>query len=233
MKLLVGIDTETTTASPETAELLQIGAAVLHVDTGIIDIVMNVHCKPRSNEIPEDASNIHGIYMEQLVYKPYDVMASWQLDLLLKDIADGAGVCLVTYNGKSFDLPVLQRYGIMPNMPHIDVYHIVQRRLWQHGLKLTEVYESYLGVDLDEAHDAIPDIMATLAILRRFMAEVGWTAEQVIQWLETPIVLDVCPFGKHKGTAFQDIPKGYLRWCRENWDNPSPDLAHTLDFYLQ
>lgn len=233
MKLLVGIDTETTTAHPETAELLQIGAAAFHVDTGVINVIMNALCRPTSNEIPEDASNIHGIYMEQLIYKPYDQMVAWQLGLMLKDIVSETTPCLVTYNGESFDLPILHRYGILTDIPHIDVYRIVQRQLWPHGLKLTEVYESYVGQELDEAHDAVPDILATIAILNKFRLESKMSIEEVVNWLREPIILTICPFGKHKGIPFSDIPRGYLRWCKENWGNPSPDLAHTLDFYLQ
>lgn len=233
MKLLIGLDTETTSANPETAELLQIGAAAFYLDTGVTNIVMNTLCKPSSNEIPSEASDIHGIHMEHLVYKPYDKIVAWQLSLILKDIADETPFCLVTYNGETFDLPILQRYDILTDMPHIDVYRIVQRRLWSYGLKLTEVYENYIGQDLDEAHDAVPDILATIAILRKFMHDNSMTLQDVVEWLQDPIVLETCPFGKHKGKSFNDIPKGYLRWCKENWTNPSPDLAHTLDFYLQ
>lgn len=37
--------------------------------------------------------------------------------------------------------------------------------------------------------------------------------------IEPPKDLDPFPFGKYKGTPYQDVPVNYLHWCHHNTDS--------------
>lgn len=232
--LLIGLDTETTGTDPATAELLQLGMVSHSTRSGKSHVVMNQRCRPSSGKIPAEASEIHGIYMTDVEHQPSDWHVCWLLQLAFKDILeDESDVCLVTYNGEHYDVPVIERYRVDVKMPHIDVYRLVQRHLWEHGLKLGEVYQNYVGKELDGAHDAIHDVHATLAILCKYLEETGKRTMQVVEELAKPALLPQMYFGKHQGTPFHKIPRGYLRWMKENLTHPSMDLSYTIDYYLE
>ncbi len=48
--------------------------------------------------------------------------------------------CLITFNGSSFDLPIIQRNfpGVLPEVPHLDVRHICAQAGLKGGLKAIE-----------------------------------------------------------------------------------------------
>lgn len=231
-KTLVGLDLETTHATPGLAEIIQIGAVMSSPDTWDMEVLFNQKSRPKSGEISHEATAIHGVAMEHLKYAPMDIMSVTSFTSLVH--LGLKNVVLVTYNGEHYDLPILRRYGASLNFPHIDVFRIVQRTegLFKHGLKLSEVHNGALGEPLEGAHDAIPDIIGTLNILRWFMETNNLSLEGVTEWINTPRVLDVCYFGKHARKPFSEVPTGYLRWVKDNWDTLSPDMALTLERYL-
>ncbi len=59
-------------------------------------------------------------------------------DLLKRELSQYK--LLVTFNGASFDIPVIQRYfkDIVPNIPHIDLRSVCTRIGWTGGLKKIE-----------------------------------------------------------------------------------------------
>ncbi|HLD04220.1 MAG TPA: ribonuclease H-like domain-containing protein [Candidatus Nanoarchaeia archaeon] len=59
-------------------------------------------------------------------------------DLLKRELSQYK--LLITFNGASFDLPVIQRYfkDILPNIPHIDLRSVCTRIGWTGGLKKIE-----------------------------------------------------------------------------------------------
>ena len=122
--ILVALDTETTDKYPSTAEIVQI-AAVGSTAKGDKDVLYNGLCCPSSGEISVEASEIHGYYIEDLKQYPCDLYASWYLEQLLKDMQAEATMILVTYNGESYDLPILKRYGVKSYTHHIDLYRLV------------------------------------------------------------------------------------------------------------
>jgi len=48
--------------------------------------------------------------------------------------------------------------------------------------------------------------------------------EQIIGWLEEPIIIHTMPFGKHKGQKMQDVPLSYWQWALENMNSLQEDL---------
>lgn len=120
-------------------------------------------CNP---EVPIDpsATSVHGYTNEMVADKPtFNQVAIQVLNFL-----DGCSA-LVTYNGNKFDLPMLWhefgRSGIdwdYRKYKFIDVYGMVQRL---HPRTLSAMYKYYTGQDLESAHNASNDVVATMSIL--------------------------------------------------------------------
>lgn len=66
--------------------------------------------------------------------------------------------CIITFNGSSFDLPIIERAfpGLLPDVPHLDLRHICSQAGLRGGLKAierhlgigrTEAIEGYSGAD--------------------------------------------------------------------------------------
>jgi len=230
--MLLAIDTETTGVDHTTADIVQIAAVSLK-PTGGREIVMNSLCYPESNMIPEEASNVHGVFIEHVAGMVSDVRLAKTLRAVVGTFQPSTILTLVTYNGCNYDLPLLSRKGChLLNHDHIDVYHLVQRDLHSYGLKLSEVYENYIGRPLDGAHEATADCHACITILQKFCEEREMDEQMLIDYMAKPVLLDAFPFGKHKGKEFGNIPRGYLRWARDNFNNVSPDMAFTLQAHV-
>lgn len=116
-------------------------------------------------EIPKEATEIHGISNEMVKDEP----TFNQVAKSLFEILDGCDIC--GYNSDSFDVPLLMeefnRAGIEYPAPgaaltFIDVLKL-ERKLNSH--KLADTYKRYTGRELEGAHDALNDVIATQEIL--------------------------------------------------------------------
>ena len=77
------------------------------------------------------------------------------------------------------------------------------------------VLRYWLGMELDPElamppHRAQPDAYVTAQILVRLLAEVS--VEDMVAWTEEPRVMPRITFGKHRGSAWPDVPTDYLNW---------------------
>lgn len=92
-------------------------------------------------------------------------------------------------------------------------------------------------------HRALPDAIVTAYLLLYELAEVikrskepdSITVHGLIEWIEKPILLSVCRFGKHKGTKWSAVPKDYLQWALSpnGMTDMDVDLRFTIEHYLQ
>lgn len=232
-KLLVGFDTETTGKDPATAEVVQLAAVSMCPETFDINVLFNQTSYPTTGVLPKEASEVHGLYLKQLVYQPRDPWSVKAFVSLLDSLIDH-DIFLVTYNGESYDVPVIAKLEKnINNYKHIDVYRIVQRtpELFKHGLSLGDVYEGVTQEVLGGAHEAVVDVIGTFQVMKHAMELLDMGAGELHAWLEVPQVLEVCYFGKHKGKLFKDIPAGYLSWVKKNWTDIPPDLMATINEY--
>ena len=78
-------------------------------------------------------------------------------------------------------------------------------------------------------HSALYDAVTTAGVLIKLLAE--RTVEELVVISNNPVLLRTMPFGKHRGEAFKDVPKDYLRWLNRQTDL-SEDLKHTLEHHL-
>lgn len=114
--------------------------------------------------IPEEASNVHGIYDD-------DVKDSPKFKDVAKNIAkDFEGCDIAGFNSNRFDVPLLAeeflRAGVNIDLARhrfIDVqviYHKKEQRT------LSAAYQFYCGKNLEDAHTALADTCATYEVLK-------------------------------------------------------------------
>ena len=179
--------------------------------------------------IPEESSNIHCIYDEDVANCP-------TFKEVAKNIArDIEGADLAGFNSNRFDIPVLAeeflRAGVdidMSKRKFIDVqviFHKMEQRT------LSAAYKFYCDRNLDDAHTAEADTRATYEVLKAqldrypelqndmaFLADFSSYSKNVD--FAGRVVLDdndveVFNFGKYKGISVSDVFKkdpGYYSW---------------------
>lgn len=153
---MVILDVETTGLSITSSRIVQI--AIIKGEERK-KLLINPECP-----IPAETTAIHGITDEMVKGAPTFKQVSKSL---LAYIGDET---IVGYNSNSFDIPLLMeefvRAGLeldMSNRETIDVYRnecIINPR------NLAAVYKRLTGKDLDDAHDALADTIATEEILK-------------------------------------------------------------------
>lgn len=92
-----------------------------------------------------------------------------------------------------------------------------------------------LGLDLPDdlampPHRAGPDSFVTAHILSRFLSTTR--VRDLVQWTLEPRFLARCPFGKHKGAAWDQIPADYLDWMLKQVDMDG-DAKHAAALELE
>lgn len=164
---MVVIDLETTSNKADSARIVSI-SAIRITPEGKMDklyLVLNPEAP-----IDPKASETHGFYEDDVK----DCPTFKQKAVAIHNHISGCGV-YVTYNGNRFDLPILSRQlseaGLslpLEDIDIIDVFGLVTRL---NPRTLTAMVKQYLGEDLEGAHDASVDTMATVRLLYK-MAQV-------------------------------------------------------------
>lgn len=187
-------------------------------------------------EIPKEASDVHGITNEKVVTEPTFKELSSQVNEMIK------GCDLAGFNSNRFDIPLLAeellRVGVdfdMKNRVAIDVQVIFHKKEQR---TLSAGYKFYCGKDLENAHSAEADTMATYEILLAQLEKYN-DLENDVQSLSTYsshhkradfagfIQFDeneeeCFTFGKYKGRKVTDVlaeNPGYYAWI-QNADFP-------------
>lgn len=178
--------------------------------------------------IPKSASDVHGITDEMVKDAPTFKQIAKSLYALMN------GRDLLTFNGNAFDVPLLinefARCGIdfdVSGVQLIDASNIYRRL---NPRDLASAYKQYTGLELDGAHDAANDVMAT-EVLFRAMCE---RHKEELEGMDLDLYsnydkkrLDIGGFflqdsdgnvifakGKHKGELASSQPS-YLKWMIE------------------
>lgn len=194
--------------------------------------LMNTLVRP-GELIPDEVIKIHGITNDMVRGAPDYAVVAWTAHLLHNSFQPEY---LVTFNGQTFDEPILDRCmggKVFPGAKHIDVLSAAYRYL--PGLpsyKLGGLYQELLGWPLENAHDASADVNATLDLLKAIRVRIGMTLEQLAADMETPKPFAVMPFGKFRGCLLRDVDKGWAIWALKNFDSIRPDLKLSLDMIV-
>ncbi|MCS6934675.1 MAG: 3'-5' exonuclease [Chitinophagales bacterium] len=204
--------------------------AVLRINTNGEKISKTYRLNPEI-PIPPEASQVHGIYDEDVATCPkFKEIAGELYDLL--NPCDLAG-----FNSNKFDIPMLVeeflRSGYnfsLDNRSMVDVL-----RIYTHFEKrnLESAYLYYCNKTLQNAHSAAADVEATyeilLAQLERYSELPGSVAElhnisndeRIIDSARRFVYQDDKPvfnFGKYKGRSVEDVLRhdpGYFNWMMD------------------
>ena len=179
--------------------------------------------------IPPEIVAVHGITNERVANEPTFRQLSHEIYRMIKD-SDLAG-----FNSDRFDIPLLAeemlRAGVdfdMKNMVSVDVqtiFHKMEKRT------LAAAYTFYCGKQLEDAHSAEADTLATYEVLLAQLERYPELENNVRKLAEFSshrqfadfagfIALDkegeeVFSFGKHKGARVREVldkEPGYFGW---------------------
>ncbi|WP_075343076.1 3'-5' exonuclease [Tenacibaculum agarivorans] len=183
-------------------------------------------------EISEQATAVHGITNEKVVNEPTFKELAEKINEMIAD-ADLAG-----FNSNRFDIPLLAeellRAGIdfdMENRKAVDVQVIFHKKEQR---TLSAGYKFYCGKDLEDAHSAEADTMATYEILKAQLDKYDDIENSVEVLSEFSshtkradfagfILFDdneqeIFSFGKYKGRTVEEVLKenpGYNSWIQQ------------------
>jgi len=224
-KPLAVFDLETTGTYVRSDRIVEI--AILRIDTDGTATYKVRRLNPEI-PIPEDATAVHGI-------SDADVAAEPTFNQVAKSLAAFLEGCeLVGFNLRRFDIPILQEEFARADVKFelagrsvIDactIFKMNERR------NLAAAYTFYCGKDLEGAHSAGADTLATMEILLRQMgrySELPGTASELHEYCRDPSWVDedgkfkwrggeaVFSFGKHAGAPLREVAEtapDYLDW---------------------
>jgi DNA polymerase-3 subunit epsilon len=228
MTRLIFYDTETTGVRPDRDRIIEIAAYDATLNRTFCSFV-----QPQV-PIPPEASAICNITDEMVKDAP--LFKSVALDFL--EFCQG-DVLLVAHNNDAFDKLFLEeefkRAGLeLPQFRYIDSLKWARkyrRDLPRHGLQyLREAY----GIEANQAHRALDDVMVLARIFLLMIDDL--TISDVMERLQAPQDVSTMPFGKHRGTPLERLPKNYVEWLAssgalEKSDNQT--LKKALSVYFQ
>jgi len=159
---IIFFDLETTGVNIVKDRIVQIGMIKVFAD-GSEQIEKSRLVNPEML-IPKEAMDVHGITDEMVENEP-------AFKQIAKGLADFMKGCdLGGFNSNSFDIPLLceefSRAGVefnMDNIKFVDSFKIFQK---MEKRDLTSAYKFYCGKKLENAHDAIVDIKATIEVFK-------------------------------------------------------------------
>jgi exodeoxyribonuclease X len=133
--------------------------------------------------------------------------------------------------------------GFLPDLtdrPWLDTYRMAKRYLPELPHHTNQYLRYHLKLDVPRdipAHRALGDCIVTAALLRWLLAgparadfERMGTKEFEL-FIDGPLPLTVCNFGKHAGKKWADVPRDYLQWM-ERTGGFDPDVMFTAKRYL-
>jgi DNA polymerase III epsilon subunit-like protein len=236
---LIGFDLESTGISVTKDKPVQ--ACLVLRQPGVNRVLMNTLVNPCMPIHPE-ATKVHHISDHHVRSMPDYAMVAWQIKLLVESLGP---VTLVTFNGNSFDVPMINNCLGEPvfKVGHIDVLRFARHHFPEvrgnrskGGKTLGELYEIFCGRPLEGAHDAAADVIGTLDVLEAMRKKSAMTVERLVEEQAKAKPYAVMPIGKHAGQLISDVPRSWAQWMVNNArENASPldcDLQATVDAIL-
>lgn len=222
---LAVIDLETTGINLAVDRIVELAIVKVHPDGS--RLVKRKLVNPQM-PIPKISSDVHGITDDMVKDAPSFKQIANEIRQFL-DHCDLAG-----YNSNRFDIPMLVEEFLRSGLDfdvasrHLldvqKIYHMMEPRT------LSAAYKFYCGKDLDNAHSAEADAIATFEILESQLqkyAQAGTTVESVIKFTGQEQIVDfarrfimengieIFNFGKHKGKPVTEVLKAepqYYDW---------------------
>ena len=224
-------DLETTGVDPDVDRIVQFAA--IKYTNGISVRECSYYCDPEM-QISLGAMQVHGITNEYASQYPvFPVIADTVYALLNNSVWAG-------YNNMAFDVPLLlnefECYGLTPPRPAgiIDGYKLFLNFDGPAGKgmrTLAAAHMQYCGSALENAHNALYDIKATIRVIENMIIQHNGTLETFMQVSEAvnnnidrrgffkfvgTKHIAKCACGKYKGVRLEEVPISYLDWIASN-----------------
>ena len=227
---LAFFDLETTGVNVATDRIVEISILKVHPNGNKDSLTRRVN---PTIPIPLQASEVHGIYDVDVIDCPTFV----ELSNEILEFINGAD--LAGYNSNKFDIPVLVEEFLRAKVD-IDfsgkkcvdvqtIFHKMEQRT------LSAAYKFYCNKDIENAHSAEADILATYEVLEaqlekykeleptsEFLHEFSNFGNNSVDFAKRIVLNDnneeVFNFGKHKGKSVVDIFKkepSYYSWMMQ------------------
>lgn len=239
---IVAFDVETTGLSQTEDYVIQLSAVKFEKFTYKRVKEFNHYIKPiRAYEIKQGAFEAHGLTKE-FIEKNGVPLAEVAQEFV--DMFDDADV--LTFNGNRFDVNMIYKdllmIGIefpMEGKIFYDSYGIETRL---NPRKLSNVYFNYTGFCLEDAHNSMADVDATIEVFKHqleVLNEDNETGEEVDDWSENHLYSPegsirnassgseperiVFNIGKYKDQEFMSVCKtdpGYISWFKDKVASP-------------
>lgn len=222
---LAVIDLETTGINLAVDRIVEL--AIVKVQPDGSRIVKRKLVNPQM-PIPKVSSDVHGITDDMVKDAPSFKQVANEIRQFL-DNSDLAG-----YNSNRFDIPMLVEEFLRSGLEFdVTTRHLLDVQKLYHMMEprtLSAAYKFYCGKDLDNAHSAEVDAMATFEILESQLerySQAGTTVESIIKFTGQEQIVDfarrfimengveIFNFGKHKGKPVTDVLKAepqYYDW---------------------
>ena len=226
-KPIVFFDLETTGVDPFNDRIVQIGC--IRIQTNGSKTEKEWLINP-GIPIPAAVSQIHGITDDMVKDSPH-------LGDIAQELRDMFfSVDLGGYNAKNFDIPLLVqeffRIGLTLNIEDIKIVDPMKIFQIKEPRTLTAAYKKFCNKELDNAHNAMADIRATLAVLEAQIDHYedvpntiedihefcfptdpdAYDAEGKLRYIDGHLTIN---FGKNKGRTLQELAltdPTYLEW---------------------
>lgn len=237
---IVAFDFETTGLNPETDFIVQIGLVKFNSTTYEKLEMRKYYILPNNGdfEVSPEAQAIHGITKEFLIENGKNFKEVWP------EVSAFIGNCdMLSYNGNHFDVPFLYntliKNGLEFDFEHRHFYDalVVERK--RHSNKLEDVYKRYTGKTLDDAHDALADVNATVDIFNLQRQDTSYSdivdedfyivsPEDFLKKNENGDL--VFTKGKYSGKTTNEICKqdpSYIKWVFEKFSTMTKNSIKT------
>lgn len=234
-KYIVCWDIETTGLNPKEDFIIQLAYAKFSKENYEVIDSNKWYIKPTHKyTISPSAEAVHGLSKEFIEKNgTYFVNISKEFFNVIKD-AD-----LLTYNGNSFDIKFLyeecKRWGLDLDIDSKNFYDSFSMECRFQPRNLSSVYKKYTGKDLEDAHDALSDVMGTVEIFKHQMQSFNLSYDEIDTWQENSLLTPdgtirnaaaagdelriVFAVGKYKDSEFMQVFKqdpNYIKWYTEN-----------------
>lgn len=234
---IIILDTETTGVLEED-RIIQLSYLVTDMQ-GNIEEVHNEFCQAPL-AIKFDAMAIHHITPEMLEGKP--LCTELQGFKRLNELNHPDNIIVI--QSAEFDLDMLAKEGFNSQMRLVDTFrvhryfyheapHGLQYNRYALGLYRKEKEQTQaLGVSI-AAHDALGDVI----VLKNFYDHLllAHPQEEMIELCSRPILMEIMPFGKHKGKRIEDVAvneRKSLAFMLDTFDLDQ-DLRYSFEYYYE
>jgi DNA polymerase-3 subunit epsilon len=247
MKNIVAFDVETTGTDSSNDVIIQLAAVKFDKDFNRLDSYC-CYVKPMEDfEIAPGALEKHGLTKEFILengISSNEVMVVF--DAFCKDCD------LLSYNGNTFDIKFIVKEmkaaGIEFSLDRV-FYDSMKLETLLHPRRLEVIYKNYTGRDLDDAHNALADVNATIEVFRHQLnkfSEQDVTLDEIMGFEESQI-FDVDGMfkkeddkiiftkGKYRGVEFMEVAKGdpgYIKWYMNNSDFSNHTKNIIRNYYI-